>query len=158
VITGTVVSTNVIVCEQLAVFVQSSVAVHVRRKTRTAGQAAGRPESTKVNVTLVSQVSVAVALSNAGVEPVTHSLVRFGWQVRTGGVVSMNVIVWEHVAVFVQSSVAVHVRRKMRTAGQIAGSVVSTNVSATFVSHVSVAVALSNTGAEPVTHWFVRLG
>src|SRR5262245_58291180 len=101
--TGGVVSTNAMSCEQEARLVQSSVAVQVRRKTCTAGHKAGTSSSTKVMVRLVSQVSVAVGLPNTGTAPTTHSLVRSGWQVITGGVVSTNVMVCEQEAVLVQS-------------------------------------------------------
>ena len=72
---------------------QSSVAVQVRRKMRTAGQLSGSWLSVNVIVTLVSQVSVAVVLPKTGTELVTHSLVRLGWHTITGGVVSTKVIV-----------------------------------------------------------------
>src|SRR6185436_16379565 len=109
-------------------------------------------------VTLVSQVSVAIGSPNTGTAPTTHSLVRLGWQVITGGVVSRKTTSWEQLARLVQSSVAVHVRRKIRTAGQIAGNWSSTKVMVRLVSQESVAVGSPKTGTAPVTHSLVRSG
>ena len=157
VMTGGVVSTKVMVCEQEAVLVQASVAVQVRWKTLTAGQVAGSVASTKVTVTLVSQVSLAVAVPKLGAAPATHSSVWFEAQVMTGGLVSTKVMVCEQEAVLVQASVAVQVRWKILTAGQVAGSVTSTKVTVTLVSHMSVAVGVPKMGAAPVTHASVWL-
>ena len=137
---------------------QPSVAVQVRRKTRTAGQFAGDWLSTKVSVTFVSQLSMATGVSNSGVAPATHSSVRSSGQVMMGGVVSTNVIVCEQEARLVQASVAVQVRRKTRTAGQLAGSEMSAKVSVTLVSQLSFTVGTSKMGTEPVVHSSVRSG
>src|SRR5262245_65167108 len=91
-ISGGVVATNVMVCEQVALFLQSSVAVQLRLKMRTAGQSAGSSESKNVIVRFVSQVSLAVGLPNTGTAPATHSRVRSGSQRMTGGVVSTKVM------------------------------------------------------------------
>src|SRR4030095_7320650 len=95
---------------QLARLVQSSVAVQVRRKTRTTGHVAGSSSSTNVIVRLVSQLSLAVGSPKIGTAPNTHSLVRFGWQVMIGGIVSLTVMICTHEAALVQSSITVCVR------------------------------------------------
>src|SRR5438876_9115414 len=123
---------------------------------RTAGQLVGSSQSTKVMVTFVSQVSLAVGLPNTGADPVTHALVRSGLDAITGGVVSTIVMGRLLGALFVRSSVAVQVRRKMRTAGQLAGSSVSTKVMVTFVSQELGTAALRDTGNDPVAHSLVR--
>src|SRR5262249_1360406 len=133
-ITGGVVSTKVMVCEQVALLVQVSVAVQVRRKIRTAGQSAGSSESTKGRSGVGSQVAGAVGLPKSGTAPTTHSLVRSGGQVITGGVVSMKVMVCEQAALLVQSSIAIQVRRKMRTAGQLGGTTSSKKIIVRLVS------------------------
>ena len=62
-----------------------------------------------VMVTFVpSQMSLAVGGVNDHAVP--HSTVCAGAQLNTGGVVSTTVMVWLHIAVFVQASVARQVR------------------------------------------------
>src|ERR1051325_2323579 len=139
--TGGVVSMNVMVWLQEALLVQSSVAVQVRRKMRTAGQVAGSSLSTKVMVTLVSQVSLAVGLPKTGTEPVTHSFVRSGSHAMTGGVVSMNVMVCTQLALLPQPSVAVQVRRMVALPVQLVPSKASLKTRLVMPLHVSVALA-----------------
>src|SRR5436190_521454 len=105
---GAVVSTNVMVWTHVAELVQASVALHVR--VIIFGQ-----------VPLVTSLWVVTGLSAASslfvVVPLLGMLV--GWHhwfvlvvrlVISGIVVSATVIVWSHVAMLVQASVALHVR------------------------------------------------
>src|SRR5207247_2100735 len=86
---------------------------------------------------------------------VMHCTLKLGGQLITGGMVSTKVIVWLHEERLVQSSVAVHVRRKTRTAGQLACNSVSRKVMSRLVSQLSMAVGFAKTGAAPVTHSLV---
>ena len=60
---------------------------------------------------LLSHKSVAVAIPLA-MAPVSaeQSKVAFGGQLNTGGVISLTVMIWLHVAELLQASVAFHVR------------------------------------------------
>src|SRR6187549_4127835 len=94
---------------QVAVLPQSSVAVHIRVVLYVPTHDPGVVASTNVIVTVASQASVAVgavktgrAGQSTGVVCATHVIV--------GGVISCTTIVPLQVAVFPQSSVAVHVR------------------------------------------------
>ena len=60
---------------------------------------------------LLSHKSVAVAIPLA-VAPVSaeQSIVAFGGQLITGGVISLTVIIWLQLAVLLQASEALHVR------------------------------------------------
>jgi len=107
---GGVVSTTVIVCEQLAWLPHSSVAVHVRVINPVYG---AQPEYEAVcsNVTVGegSQLSVAVTSGGAGIW--SHSaVISAGQPDKTGGVLSTTVIVCAQLASFPQTSVAVQVR------------------------------------------------
>ena len=108
VIVGGVLSCTTMVRLQVAVFPQSSVAVHVRVVLYVFGHEPGVDASENVMVTLGSQASVAVGGVNTGV---AGQLIGVVWatQVMVGGVISWTTIVALHVAVFKQSSVAVHV-------------------------------------------------
>ena len=108
VIVGAVISITTMVPLQLAVFPQSSVAVHVLVTLYVPGQDPGVVASPKVIVTVASHASVAVGGVNTGmagqligVVCVTHVIV--------GGVMSLTTMVPLQVAVFPQSSVAVQV-------------------------------------------------
>src|SRR5262245_38107788 len=114
-ISGGVVSTNAMICAQEARLRQSSVAVQVRRKTRTTGQSAGSSSSTKVTVGLGSQLSEMVGLPKTGIAPTTHSLVRLGSHVIVGGIVSFTVMIWMQHATLVQSSITQWVRKIWRS-------------------------------------------
>ena len=101
--------------------------------------------SEKVMVTLGSQASLNVGGVNTGnagqltgVVCVTH--------VKVGGVISCTTMVRLQVAVFPQSSVAVHVRVVLYVFGHEPGVLTSENVIATLGSQVSVAVGAVNTG------------
>ena len=79
----------------------------------------------------MSQVSLAVGLAKTGTEPVTHSSVRSGEQVMTGGRVSRTVTERLRVTVLEQSSVAV--QRWLMTQPQPAGAMPEMTVRVTLV-------------------------
>ena len=93
-------------------FPQSSVAFHVRIIVYSWGQA-GEAIVKSVNVTagIASQLSVAVALPVfAGKVLAVHSMVVFPGHVIIGAVLSSTNMVWLHVFILPQSSVAFQVR------------------------------------------------
>jgi hypothetical protein len=146
VIVGGVTSCTTMVPLQVAVFPQSSVAVHVLVTLKFAGQVPGVVTSEKVKVTLGSQASVAVGGINTGVAGQLMGEVC-ATQVIVGGVTSWTIIVPLQVAVLPQSSVAVHVLVTLKLAEQVPGVVTSVKVKATLGSHASVAVGGVKTGA-----------
>jgi hypothetical protein len=101
--------------------------------------------SLNVTVGIRSQSSVAVAAGKTGVAGHWIGDVTAG-HVIVGGVLSSTTIVREHVAVFPQSSVAVHVRVTLYSCGHNPSVVASVNVTATSGSQLSVAVAGGKTG------------
>ena len=77
-----------------------------------------------------------------------HGTVNGCGQVISGGVLSVTVIVWLHVAELPQSSVAVHVRVTEYSCGQLPGTAApSTNVSVGDESQASVTVGVGKSGA-----------
>jgi len=130
---------------QVAEFPQSSVAVHVLVVLYVFGQDPGVDTSENVTVTLGSHVSDAVGGVNTGVAGQLIGVVCVT-HVRVGGVISCTTIVRLQVAVFPQSSVAVHVRVVLYVFGQEPGVLTSENVMETLGSQVSVAVGGVNTG------------
>ena len=145
VIVGGVISCTTIVRLQVAVLPQSSVAVHVLVAVYVPAQDPGVLTSENVIVTLGSQVSVAVGGVNNGVAGQLIGVVCVT-QIIVGGVMSCTTIVLLHVAVFPQSSVAVHVLVAVYVPGQLPGVDESVNVIATVASHASVAVGAIHTG------------
>jgi hypothetical protein len=134
-----------IVCNAVLVFPQSSVAVHVRVILYSEGHVPGVFASLKVNDTNGSQRSVAVGVVNAGVAG--HSMVVGpGSAPITGGVVSSTLMVCDAVLVLPQSSVAVHVRVTLYSAGQAPGVVTSLKVNVGVASNASVTVGVVKTG------------
>src|SRR5207249_2889348 len=104
-----VVSRTVIVCRQLALLLQPSVAVQ-RRDTTLVPPQLLLVLSLYVMVT-GPQPSCALATPVALVRrSAPHSSTRFGGQVRVGLMVSRTVIVWVQLMLFPQASVAVQVR------------------------------------------------
>jgi hypothetical protein len=103
--TGAVVSCTVIVWLALALFPQSSVAVHVR--VIIVGQV---PDELSLNETeALPHESDAVTVAAAGTEP--HStVVSAGTPLSVGAVVSTTVMTWSPLVLLPQSSVAVQVR------------------------------------------------
>ena len=124
---------------------QSSVAVHVLVAVYVPAQDPGVLTSENVIVTLGSQVSVAVGGVNNGVAGQLIGVVCVT-QIIVGGVMSCTTIVLLHVAVFPQSSVAVHVLVAVYVPGHDPGVVTSVKVMATNGSQVSVAVGGRNNG------------
>jgi hypothetical protein len=145
VIVGGVISCDTIVALQVAVFPQSSVAVHVLVTLKLPGQEPGVVTSLKVTVTLGSHASVAVGGVNTGVAGQLTGVTCVA-QVMVGGVISCTTIVRLQVAVFPQSSVAVQVLVTLKLPGHVPGVVTSVNVIATLGSQESVAVGGVNTG------------
>jgi len=145
--TGAVLSSTIIVLLQVEVLPQSSVAVHVLVTLNSCGQVPlGVVASENVMPTFVSHASVAVAVPNAGVSGQLIGETTFG-QVMMGAVLSSTKMVLLQVAVFPQSSVAVHVLVTLNSCGHIPpGVVTSAKVMSTEASQISVAVALPNTG------------
>src|SRR5438034_73087 len=138
-ITGAVMSRMLMVWLAVLLLSQASVAVQVR--TRTTGQLP-LLVSTKVNVGLASQVSVAVAVAKLGVAGQSIVLAA-GKAAITGAVMSRMLMVWLAVLLLSQASVAVQVRT--RTTGQLP-LLVSTKVNVGLASQVSVAVAVAKLG------------
>jgi hypothetical protein len=106
---GGVTSCTTIVLLQVAVFPQSSVAVHVRVVLYVFGHEPGVDTSENVKVTLGSHASLNVGGVKTGVAGQLIGVVCVA-QVIVGGVISCTTIVRLQVAVFPQSSVAVQVR------------------------------------------------
>src|SRR6187551_2155817 len=146
VIVGGVISCTTIVPLHVAVFPQSSVAVHVVVVLYDPAQEPGVEASTKVIVTVASHASVAVGGVNTGSAGQLTGVVC-AIQVIVGGVISCTTIVPLHVAVFPQSSVAVHVVVVLYDPAQEPGVEASTKVIVTVASHASVAVGGVNTGS-----------
>ncbi len=107
-ITGGIVSSTLMVCDAEAELPQSSVAVHVLVMLYSLGHVPLVVTSANVN-TGTPQLSVAVGMVHDGV-PEHSIVVTPGKPEITGGMVSSTLIVCDAVAVFPQSSVAVHVR------------------------------------------------
>jgi hypothetical protein len=95
--------------------------------------------SEKVNTTVRSQASVAVGGLNTSEDRQSIGVVCAA-QVIVGAVVSCTMIELLHVAVFKQSSVAVHVLVTIIFPAQDPGVVTSENVTTTVASQASVAV------------------
>jgi hypothetical protein len=109
VIVGGVLSRTTIVPVHVAVFPQSSVAVQVRVTLYVPAHEPWVVTSDAVIVTVPSQASVAVGATNSGTDGQLIGEVCVA-HVIVGGVLSLTTIVPLHVAVLLQSSVAVQVR------------------------------------------------
>jgi hypothetical protein len=108
---GAVVSTKVMLCVQVALLPQASVAFQIRAMPALPVQSAAVGESEYVIVTAPPQLSVAVALPVLDVlVEAPHCNWTLAGQVITGGVVSTKVIVCTQVELLPQASVAFHVR------------------------------------------------
>src|SRR5713226_8853286 len=141
VITGGVVSTNVMCCTQVAMLPQASVAFQVRSIPGLPVQLPGVAASVEVIVTAPPQLSVAVAVPVlAGAVEAPHCTCLSGGQVITGGVVSTNVMCCTQVLMLLLASVAFHVRSIPACPVQLAGVAASVKVIVT-APQLSVAVA-----------------
>src|SRR5437773_1776620 len=138
-ITGAVLSRTLMVWLAVLLLPQASVAVQVR--TCTTGQLP-LLLSTKLNVGLASQVSVAVAVAKLGAAGQSIVL-GTGKAANTAGVMSLTLMVWLAVLLLPQASVAVQVRTC--TTGQLP-LLLSTKVNVGLASHASVAVAVAKLG------------
>jgi cytochrome c oxidase subunit IV len=116
---GGVVSTTVMVWLQVEALVQESIALHVRVALNV------RPQKPAVLVTVPtiwmvtfvpSQISFAVGMIKF--QGVPHSTIKLAAQLRAGGVVSTTVMVWLQVEIFVQASIALHVRTALKVRPQ----------------------------------------
>ena len=105
--TGGVVSTLVTLWLQVLVLPQASRAIQVA--VSTSGHVPLVTTPTSVTATLVP-LHASDASGGLKLQTLPHSTVLLVAQVMLGGVVSSTVTVWLHVAVLVQSSVAIHVR------------------------------------------------
>jgi len=111
VITGAVLSINVMFCTQVAVLLQASVASQVRFTPAWPVQLAAIGASLKVITGVPPQLSVAVADPVfAGAVDAPQANCLSAGQVITGAVLSINVMFCTQVAVLLQASVACHVR------------------------------------------------
>ena len=146
VIVGGVISCTTIVPLHVAVFPQSSVAVHVLVVLYDPAQEPGVEASTKVMVNVASHASVAVGAVKTGKAGQSTGDVC-ATHVIVGGVISCTTIVPLHVAVLPQSSVAVQVLVVLYDPAQEPGVEASTKVIVTVASHASVAVGAINTGS-----------
>src|SRR5439155_18813513 len=132
-----------IVCRQLALLPQPSVAVHVRKIAPLPVQLVLSNASTKLILLTPLHVSVTEAVPVLSVVvAMVHSRVRSAGQVMTGGTVSLKAMICRHVALLPQPSVAVQVRRIMPLPVQLVLSNASAKLMLTIPLHVSVAVAM----------------
>ena len=161
-ITGGVLSSTKMVCRHVLEFPQSSVALHVRCIVYSCGHAPPMVTSVDVMVGVKSQLSVAVAvpLVPPGAVLAVQSIVRFGGQVITGGVLSSTKMVCRHVLEFPQSSVALQVLLIVYSCGHAPATVTSVDVIVGVRSQLSVAVAVpfAPPGAVLAVHCMVRFG
>src|SRR5437867_2001529 len=112
VIAGNVVSLKVIVCRQVALLPQASVAVQARRIMPLPVQLVLSNASTKLILITPLHVSVAKARPVLPVVgSVVHSMVMSAGQVMIGRAVSWKRMACTHVALLPQPSVAVQARR-----------------------------------------------
>lgn len=115
---GSILSLTVITCKQLEVLPQASRAVQVRLIRPLQGSNMPKGWSENVKVDVAPQLSVAVAVpAKLGVATFEQETVVLGGQVIVGGTLSRMNMVWTHVAVLPQPSVAVHVRKTVPSQG-----------------------------------------
>ena len=143
-ITGSVVSSTLMVWDALLVLPHASVAVQVLVMEYSLGQLPGTVTSANVNVG-VPQLSVAVGVVHEGVPE--HSIVDGAGRAEiTGGVVSSTLIVCDALVTFPHASVAVHVLVILYAPGHDPGMVTSEKVSVG-VPQLSAAVGVVHDGA-----------
>ncbi len=99
---------------QVLVLPQTSPATQVR--VMTSGQTPFVTVLRMESVRLVP-LQLSVAVGGSKLQAVPHRIVLLVAQERIGGVVSTTVTVWRQVTLFVQASVALHVR--VMTSGQV---------------------------------------
>src|ERR1051325_9235903 len=141
-ITGGVVSWKLMVCTQVALLPQPSVAVQVRRMVAVPVQFVAPKESPKTRLVMPLHVSVALATPVLLVEGATvHSRVILVGHTITGGVVSLKLMVWMQLALLPQPSVAVQVRRMVALPVQFVAPKESPKTRLVMPLQVSVALA-----------------
>jgi hypothetical protein len=118
---GATLSLTVIVCEHVAVLLQMSVARYVRVIVYWFGQVTVPVTSeTKVTVTAPLQLSLVVTEPTFGAVTFDEQVtVVFAGQEMNGTMLSLTVIVCEHVAVLPHASVALYVRVTVNLFGQV---------------------------------------
>src|SRR5437762_2096978 len=137
---------------QVAELPQASVAVQVRLILAAVGQLPASVSSANVTLRFWSQSSAKVGVPKAG--GAGHWMVSSAGQEATSGAVWFSsVMVWLHEDELPQASVADQVRRTLLTAGQLAASVSSENVTVGLESHASVKTGVPNAGCAG--HWMV---
>ena len=103
--------------------------------------------SAKVKVNVLPQASVAVAVAKAGVAG--QLIVVFaGNAAITGAELSVTVMVWDAVDMFIHASVAVHVLVILYDPVHAPGVVTSTEVRTNVLPQASIAVATAKEGIE----------
>ena len=138
-IVGGVLSRTTIEAAQVAVFPQSSVAVHVRVAVYVPVHVPGVDESVKVTVTVPSHASATVGAFHSGTAGQLIGVVC-ATQVMVGGVLSRTTIEALQVAVLPQSSVAVQVRVAVYVPVHVPGVEESVKVTVTVPSQASATV------------------
>jgi hypothetical protein len=145
VISGGVLSSTMIVCTQILLLPQSSVALQVLNMVYS-WEHCPVPAVTSLNVIVgvASQRSVAVAVPVlAGSVLAVHSMMRPVGQVMIGGILSSIVIVCVHVLLLPQSSVALQVLVILNSCGHVGNATVTSLKDIVgVISHRSVAVAV----------------
>jgi hypothetical protein len=133
------------ICEQLEVFPQASLAIHFRSITVTQPFVTGVPSIELTDGVL--HPSVAVAVPKFAVDMFTsHSITTFGGQVIAGGVISLTVMVWLAVAVFPHASIAVHFRVTALALPQLLVVASVNDIVAVELLHASLAVGEEKVG------------
>jgi hypothetical protein len=127
VIIGTVLSSTTIVWLHVFILPQSSVAFQVLVMVYSCGHVGeATVTSLKVTVGIASQLSVAVAVPVfAGNVLAVHSIVVLAGHVIIGAVLSSTTIVWLHVFILPQSSVAFQVLVIVYSCGQVGEATVT---------------------------------
>ena len=112
---------------QVFILPQSSVAFQVRVMVYSCGHVCeATVTSVKVTFGIASQLSVAVALPVfPGKVLAVHSMVTLFGQVIIGGVLSSTRMVWLHVFILPQSSVAFQVRVIVYSCGHVGDAIVT---------------------------------
>jgi hypothetical protein len=156
-ITGAVMSWILIVWVAVAVFPQTSVAVQVLVTEDEPRQAPGVVASSKVNVTVPAQLSVAVGVANTGAAGQSIVLAA-GSALIVGATVSFTLIVCDTEDEFPQASVNVQVLTIMKELAQAPGVVTSTPCAVIAPWQLSVAVKVTLAGTSEPQATFTAAG
>jgi len=146
-ITGAVLSSTEIVCDDVDELPHASVAVQVRVTEYSCAHVPAEVASVNESDGDESHASLAVAVANAGVAG--HSMVEgAGSDAITGAVLSSTEIVCDDVDELPHASVAVHVRVTEYSFAQVPAEVASAKVNDGDESQASLAVAVAKLGDE----------